>query len=182
LVGEKGIIDLFRAFSALAEEMEGVKLLYVGDVLESDRDKRSKELLRREVEAAGLTDRVVFLGFRDDVPKILRAMDIFVLPSYREGLPVSVMEAMAAGLPVIASDIRGCREEVIDGVTGILVPPGDVIALREAMERLLKDTGMAEEMGRKGRERVEEEYDLAAAVERQLAVYRRIAAEWERSV
>ena len=102
----------------------------------------------------------------------LSGTDVFVLPSYREGMPRSIIEAMASGKPVIATDIRGCREEVVNDDTGILYPPGDVAALAEAIVRLLADTSTAEAMGSRGRARAEEIFDQREVQERQLVVYR----------
>jgi glycosyltransferase involved in cell wall biosynthesis len=93
---------------------------------------------------------------------ILSLLDIFVMPSYREGMPRSLLEAMASGLPVVATDIRGCREEVVDGETGLLVPPRDHYALGEAVMKVLSDADMAEGMGKAGRERVLEHFDERA--------------------
>jgi glycosyltransferase involved in cell wall biosynthesis len=86
-------------------------------------------------------------------------MDLFVLPSYREGLPVALIEAMATGLPVVATDIRGCREVVRHGVSGLLVPPRDANALHEAVARIVADAGLAKNLGRSARLEVESRFD-----------------------
>ena len=98
-----------------------------------------------------LGDRVRFLGFRDDIPDLLRAADLFVLSSYLEGLGTSVLDAMAAGLPVVATRVGGVPEIVKDGETGILVPPRDPEALAHAMARLADDSGMRARLGSNGR-------------------------------
>jgi glycosyltransferase involved in cell wall biosynthesis len=95
----------------------------------------------------------------DEVPAYLGMMDIFVLPSYREGFPRSILEAMSCGLPVVASNIRGCREAVVEGVTGYIVPPRDEGALQIAVEFLLGDPGRRKQMGAQGRRLVTEKYD-----------------------
>lgn len=91
------------------------------------------------------------LGWRQDMPDLLAAADIFVLPSHFEGLPLSVIEAMMAGVPVVTSDIKGCRELVRNGVNGVLVPPGDAAALATALNRLANDAALRHRMGEAGR-------------------------------
>lgn len=111
-----------------------------------------REPLLAEHRALGLGDRVRLLGFRDDVVPLLRAADLFVLTSYLEGLGTSVLDAMAAGLPVVATAVGGVPEIVRDEVTGILVPPRDPAALAAAMERLAGDPALRAAMGARGRE------------------------------
>ena len=108
----------------------------------------------------GLKENVRFLGFVADMPAFLSKVDIFVLPSLFEGLGVSVLEAMAAGKPVIASRVGGLAELVIDAVTGFLVGPGDIEGLAGAILKLEGDRAMIGEMGRKGRERVRENFTM----------------------
>jgi L-malate glycosyltransferase len=110
------------------------------------RDKLAEEHARLNLGA-----RVRFLGFRDDVPDLLRAADLFVLSSYLEGLGTSVLDAMAAGLPVVATRVGGVPEIVKDDETGLLVPPRDPEALAQAMARLADDPGMRERLGSNGR-------------------------------
>ena len=98
-------------------------------------------------ESLGLAEAVHFLGQRQDVPDLLNAMDIFVLPSYSEGVSLALLEAMAAGLPVIATAVGGLPEVVEDGVTGLLIPPRDAEALAGALERLLADPAWARKLG-----------------------------------
>jgi glycosyltransferase involved in cell wall biosynthesis len=116
----------------------------------------------------GLSGRLLMLGYRNDVPAILSLLDLFAMPSYREGMPRALLEAMATGLPVVATDIRGCREEVVDGETGLLVPPRDHYALGEAMLRILSDGEMAARMGRAGRQRVVDLFDERIATKIQI--------------
>ena len=114
------------------------------------------------MRSAGLGDRLRLLGYRDDVAAVLAAADIFVLPSYFEAMPMSVIEAMLVGLPVVASDIGGPREQVVPGVTGLLVPPRQVAPLAEALARLAADAGLRAAMGLAGRERAIALYDEGA--------------------
>jgi glycosyltransferase involved in cell wall biosynthesis len=110
-----------------------------------------RDTLAEEHALLNLGDRVRFLGFREDIPDLLRAADLFVLSSYLEGLGTSVLDAMAAGLPVVATRVGGVPEIVKDEETGILVPPRDPEALAQAMARLADDPGMRERFGSKGR-------------------------------
>ncbi len=124
--------------------------------------------LEREIARLGLGDRVVLLGRREDAPDLLAACDLFVLPSRFEGLPVSVVEAMAACRPVVATAIGGTDEAVADGETGLLVPAGDAAALAAAVARIAGDQGLAERMGAAGRARALESFTaegMAAGVE-----------------
>jgi glycosyltransferase involved in cell wall biosynthesis len=174
LVAEKGYREFFEMAQRVAQARPEVRFLVVGDSLPSDR-KPLKEALRRWVQQAGLEDRFVFTGHTDQVAYYLRQMDVFTLPSYREGLPVSVLEAMATGLPVVASDIRGCREAVVHGQTGFLVPPKNAAALAEAVLRLLDNPELARRMGRAGRSRAAACYDRSLALRRYCAAIQTMA-------
>ena len=165
IVREKGFREFFEMAAAVAQADSRVHFLVVGDSLPSDRDSVSREF-RAWIEQAGLNPRFVFTGMTDRVPDYLRAMDIFVLPSYREGFPRSVLEAMATELPVVATDIRGCREAVVHGQTGLLVPVGDSAALTEAVLRLVQDRDARLRMGRAGRDRVAANFDQDTMTQR----------------
>jgi glycosyltransferase involved in cell wall biosynthesis len=160
LVRSKGYPELIAAMTGLPD----LELWVIGERLESDRGDDMDVLF----ESSGLNGRLRRLGYREDVPALLAAADIFVLPSYFEGLPMSVIEAMLAGLPVVASDIRGPREQVVPGVTGLLVPPRQVGPLRAALERLAKDARLRAAMGQAGRERALALYDESKVVGRTL--------------
>jgi len=166
-VREKGFVELIQAMPRVLEAGPQAMLVIVGDALPSDR-RSVKERLRELVSSLKLNERVVFTGLRYDVPQLLAAMDVFVLPSYREGMPVVLLEAMAMAKPVVATRVRGCREAVVDGETGILVPPRDVTALADAIVRLLLDNELARRMGAAGRKRVEEHFDRDEIVKKQL--------------
>jgi glycosyltransferase involved in cell wall biosynthesis len=138
LVRHKGYPELLAAMRDVAAE-----LWVVGERLPSDHG----EDMEPYFAACGLGDRLRRLGYRADVPAILAASDIFVLPSHFEGLPMSVIEAMLCGLPVVATDIRGPREQVVDGQTGYLVPPAQVAALAAALRRLAEDVSLRQRLG-----------------------------------
>jgi len=112
------------------------------------------------------------------VPDILRAADIFTLPSHREGMPRSIIEAMMCALPVVATDIRGSREEVVDGETGLLVPVNDPAALALALDRLARDPALRRRMGAAGRARALALYDERRVIERQLIRLGLVSRDW----
>ena len=131
--------------------------------------------MRPDVEAAiaraGLGDRITLVGERDDVPARLAAAQVFVLPTRREGFPISILEAMRAGLPVVASNVGGIAEAVMGGETGALVPAGGPGALADALRPLLADPRLRAAQGAAGRHRFEQEFSFAPHVRRIWAVY-----------
>jgi glycosyltransferase involved in cell wall biosynthesis len=155
MVAEKGYPELFAAMAG-----QQAVLWAAGERLASDH--------AAPVDAAGLPPNVRLLGHRSDVPDLLRAADIFTLPSHREGMPRSIIEAMMSGLPVIATDIRGSREEVVADETGLLVPVADKDALAAAIRKLSGDAELRARMGEAGRRRALDLYDEAKVIERQL--------------
>jgi len=174
IVVEKGVIELVRAASIVKRAMPEAKFVMVGEPLPSDRDDCWGEVMRLRDEL-GLGESLVLTGYRTDVPAILAALDLFVLPSYREGMPYALLEAMATGLPVVATNIRGCREEVVEGVTGVLVPPRDVGELAGAIAKILSTGGLAARMGAAGRSRVLEKFDERALIAREVGIIEGIA-------
>ncbi len=162
LVRHKGTIELLAAMRHVA----GAELWVVGTRLASDRGEDLDAALARAAEPAALGARLRRLGYRTDIAALLAAADIFVLPSTFEGLPMSVIEAMLCGLAVVASDISGPREQVADGETGLLVPPGDATRLAEALSLLAGDPGLRRRMGQAGRERARALYNEADVVRR----------------
>jgi glycosyltransferase involved in cell wall biosynthesis len=134
--------------------------------------------MRSELEQyaaeAGVAGRVHFLGERRDVPRLLQIFDAFVLSSKLEGLSLTLLEAAAAGLPIVATDVGGNAEVVVDGRTGFIVEPENPGALGDAMSRLGGDSGLARSMGERGRERVSEHYSLEAMVRRYDEIYHEI--------
>jgi glycosyltransferase involved in cell wall biosynthesis len=169
LVAEKGLPELFDAVGRL--ESARYVLVCVGG---NDPDKPDA-LPRTTIEAARAAG-VRFLGHRDDVDALYAAMDLFVLPSHREGFPRAAMEAAASGLPVIATDVRGCRQVVEPEVTGILVPVRDADALARAIERLGADDALRTRMAVAARARAEAQFDERVVVTRVLDAYAAVAA------
>lgn len=163
LVAEKGYRELIAAIAQVDAE-----LWAVGERLQSDHAAGIGDIVRRCETDPALRDRIRFLGYRDDVPDLLRAADLFVLPSWREGMPRSIIEAMLTGLPVVATNIRGSREEVVDGETGFLVPVGNEGALARALRRLVADGGLRRRMGGAGLERARRLYVEDAVLARQI--------------
>jgi glycosyltransferase involved in cell wall biosynthesis len=168
LVVEKGYRELFAAARALGP---GYRVVVIGP----DDPEKADAMDRAEIAAAEAAG-VVFLGHRDDVEALYAAMDIFVLPSYREGFPRAAMEAAASGLPIVASDVRGCRQVVDDEVTGLLVPVRDAAALTEAIRVLGKDPSLRSTMGKAAIERAIDEFDERRVVDMVLDTYRSVAA------
>lgn len=152
---------LLDAASGLSKDLD---LWLVGD----GPCRRSAERMASRLGIAGC---VSFLGRRTDVAPILAAAQIFVLVSRFEGFPISVLEAMRAGLPVVATDVGGVREAVVDGETGFLVPRGDPVVLRERLRRLIADPALRERMGKAGRERFLRRFKVDRTIEGTLSVY-----------
>ena len=148
--------------SALAE-LPGVTLLFCGV-------GERKGTLRELAESLGVADRVFFLGFRKDVPALLKASDVFLFPSFQEGLPVSLMEAMAAGMACVASRVRGNADLLADGMGGRLCAPTDVNGFAEALRELLTDPALREAMGEHNLASIQL-YGLPSLMERMAQLY-----------
>ncbi len=173
IVREKGVVEFVKAAAEVKKAFPGSRFIMVGAPLESDRDDcwALVERLRGEL---GLDGSLIMTGYRKDVPALLSLMDVFVLPSYREGMPRALLEAMATGLPVVATDIRGCREEVLEGITGYLVPPREHLPLAMAVVKLLGSGELVSAMGRAARDRVLECFDERAIVQLQAQVLEKL--------
>ncbi|MBL28456.1 MAG: glycosyltransferase family 1 protein [Rhodospirillaceae bacterium] len=163
LVGEKGYPELFEAMRAVDAE-----LWVAGERLTSDHADDIGPQIEAVKADPVLSSRIRFLGYRGDMPDLLRAADIFTLPSHREGMPRSIIEAMMVGLPVVATDIRGSREEVVAEQTGFIVPVRAPDALAAALNRLVGDSDLRARMGIAGRMRAVELYDESVVIARQL--------------
>ncbi len=148
----KGHLELLQALSILKDRYT-IHALMVGG-------GRRQEEMQQLAASLGLADIVHFLGNRRDVPELLAALDIFVLPSHNEGVSLAVLEAMAAGLPVIVSEVGGLPEIVKHEETGLLIPPKDPEALARSLARLLENPELAHRLGQKAREHVQEKYSL----------------------
>jgi glycosyltransferase involved in cell wall biosynthesis len=134
-------------------------------------------LARAQLVAWQREGAVAWNGFCDDMPALLARSHIVCLPSYYgEGVPLGLLEAAAAGKPIVTTDVAGCREVVRHGDNGLLVPPRDAGALAAALERLIGDGAMRQRMGRRGREIAVQEFDEENAIADTLAIYRRLAA------
>ena len=163
--GSKGHAQLLDAFTLVRARHPAARLLLVGDGI---RRAWVEELAKER----GLASAVLFTGFRSDVPDLLRAMDCFVLASTRtEGVPQSLLQAFAAGVPAVASAIGGIPEVITDGVTGTLVLPDDPAALAKAIEAVIADPEAAAERARAARSLVESRFSHVSAVSRLLALY-----------
>jgi glycosyltransferase involved in cell wall biosynthesis len=172
LVREKGVLDLFAAVSNLLPEFPDLQLLVVGET-----DIAKRDAVREDAaDAYGVRGCTHFLGLRHDLPELYAAMDVFTLPSYREGLPRTAIEAMAMRVPCVLTDVRGNREVLRSGEEGLLVPSGDVAALTSGVKSLLKDPSRAAEMGRKGRVRAETHWDERRVFEFIDSEYKRLTS------
>jgi glycosyltransferase involved in cell wall biosynthesis len=147
----------------------------VGDPL-FEEDRWRADHLRRRIKEAGLEDRLGLLGFRSDVPAVMRGLDVMVLASDAEPCGRVLLEAMASGTAIVATNTGGTPELVRDGTEGLLVPPRDPAALAGAVRRLVQDPPLRESLGRAGVVRVEESFTVAAHVARTLEVYDRVAS------
>ena len=155
LVRHKGYPELLAAMATVPAE-----LWVVGERLASDHGEDMEPYFAN----AGLGGRLRRLGYRTDVAAILAASDIFVLPSHFEGLPMSIIEAMLTGLPVVATDIRGPREQVVEGETGLLVPPAATAPLAQALTSLATDAALRARQGAAGRARAVTRFEEHAVV------------------
>jgi len=171
LVAEKGISEVLAAARLTAIIAPEVRWVLVGPTDQAKADSIDPVSL---VDAAA--HGVAVLGQRDDVERFYAGMDLYVTASHREGFPRSAMEASAMGLPVVATDIRGCRQVVDDGVTGRLVPVGDAGALAAAVKALAADPAMRRRMSDAARQRAEKEFDQRRVIDLTLGLYEQLLA------
>lgn len=170
---QKALTVMIEAFGKLEPEFPGLRLLIAGRGPERDT------VLRRCAEL-GVQENVHLLGPRPDVPDVLAAIDVAVMSSDFEGSPLSVMEYMEAGLPVVATAVGGVPDLIDDGVHGLLVPTRDAGALAEAVGTLLRDPGLRAEMGERGRARQLAEFDIEVTVARVSELYVELLAQTSR--
>lgn len=168
---DKGVGELTRAFDLIRQRFDNVVLLLIGSYEKGDA-------LEREVRAridAGMGIEV--LPFQPDIAPYYLAMDVFVLPTYREGFPNTVLEAQAAERPVVTTKATGAIDSVVDGKTGIIVPIGDAPALADAISDLLANPAIARRLGQAGRERVEREFQQETLWNEMIDLYRKLLRE-----
>ena len=168
LTPKKDHPTLITAHAALVRERPDAKLVVVGT-------GPQEQHLRRMTQSLGLEDAVVLTGSRDDVAQILPAFDVFALSSRHEGLPIALLEAMASGVPVVATHVGGIPEVIDDGDDGLLVPPGDPGALGAAIRKLLDDDSLRRELAARGVVTAER-FDLTHAVRQTEAIYEQVLA------
>ena len=169
----KGHENLIQTMAILRKkEQYDVILAIIGEIY--PKYASYKTMLDKLITSLGLADRIFFLGFRDDIPEILQAIDYYVLPSISEGLSISLLEAMAASRPIVATDV-GMNSVVIQhGVNGLIVPPNSNEALAEALQKVISDPELSEEMGKKARKTVCSKYSSEAMSNRYLKLYEEI--------
>ena len=163
----KDVGTLIEAFKIVGK-VHDAQLLLVGDGPMMAQWRQLAE------ENSGVGNGITFVGWRDDVPSLLKVATIFVLPSRWEGMPNALMEAMAAGCAVVATDVAGCRDLVTDQATGLLVPPGDVPAMAHAIKSLLSDPTRADQLARQAQAHVAEHYSLEQHVQAHQHLYQKV--------
>lgn len=177
LVGVVGVLRLRKGHAVLVEAcrelrdvVPGLRVVFVGD-------GPVRSWIEEQIKDLGLEETVRLVGHRRDIPEVLAALDVFVLPSIEpEGVPQAVVQALAMGRPVVASDVEGLTEVLRDGETGLLVPPRDPAALAEAIAALLRDPDRGAALGAAGRRLVEKQFSLETMVGRLEALYAEILA------
>jgi len=173
IVEGKGFSDLLRAIAKLRDEGYRTEMVLVGGNIADEISPLARELME-EALALGAADAVTVTGMVDNVEDYLAASDVFVIPSYREGLSRALLEAMSMGLPVIATSIRGNREVIQDSVTGLLYPPRDVNQLAARLRLLHDDPALRCRIGQQARATVLERFDERDFVARQIAEIERL--------
>jgi glycosyltransferase involved in cell wall biosynthesis len=166
----KGLAHLIDAWATVVQQRPDARLWLVGEGPEH-------AALERQIHSLRLVGRVTLVGSFDSVEDMLLAADVFVLPSFEEGLSIALLEAMAIGMPVIASDISGNRRVVQDDLNGLLVPSGNSATLAQAIERVFTAPDWAAELGAAARRHVEEHYSLDRMVEEHLNLFRRLVPD-----
>lgn len=160
----KGVLEYVDAANLLTRRYPHAEFRYIGSPDPGNRSSLSETFMQEQ-------SAIVYLGHRDDIREQLAQTDIFVLPSYREGLPRTSMEAMSMGLPIVTTDVVGCRETVVNGINGFIVPPKNGNALAEAIETLILNPFVRKRMGEAGREKAVDEFDMDIIVTKHLEVY-----------
>ena len=173
LVKEKGYVELFEAFADVLKKYPKAILLIIGISEPHKKDSVDIEM----VKGYGIKDSIFFLGQKKRVEDFYALMDVFVLPTHREGLGNTILEASAMEKPVIATDIRGCRESVDNGKTGILVPPKDYDKLSEAILSLVKNSELCLKFGKAGRNKINNDFNEDKVFEVVIREYEKLIKE-----
>ena len=173
LLWDKGIGEFVEAARRIKGEGVAVRFAVIGDIDPGNRASIDEGTLRAWHEEG----HVEFWGFRADIASVLQQASIACLPSYREGLPKALLEAMAASLPCVTTDVPGCREAVRHCDNGLLVAPRDAKSLQQALLRLIRDPDLREQMGKRGRARVEADFASQHVIRQTLALYHRVIAD-----
>ena len=155
----KNHIFLIKAFDAVLKEVKNVKLLLIGQGFDNDSNN-SETLIRNFINKKGLDNKVILLGFRSDIPEVLNIMDIFCLTSLKEGLPISIIEAMGAGLPLVGTDVEGIRDVIVPNRNGFLVQLGDIKGLKNVLVNLLQNEDLRKKMGQESLSMAKQRYSL----------------------
>ena len=171
LVREKGFVEILEAAALLRARGIGAPIIVIGP---SDPDKRDG--LDEAALDTARTHDIRFVGRRDDMPRCYAAMDVFLTATHREGFPRAAMEASASGLPIVATDIRGCRQVVDDGTTGLLVPVRDAAALADAVATLVREPALRHRLGEGAARKAIGEFDQQRVIDVTLATYARLLA------
>ena len=168
----KGHEELLQAARLLRDRGSTARFLVVGDA--SHGEEEYARTIRTLAHTLGMQDGVTFAGYRADIPAVMASFDILAFPSHAESFGVVLIEAMAMGLPVVSTNSDGVVDIVVDGLTGIMVPPRDAGALADGLERLIGDPELRERMGRAGRARAEEHFDREKQIIRLEQLYREL--------
>lgn len=177
LVKEKGIFELVEAFKKISSKYPQAKLLLIGGLPDGERDNLSYDKLIEAIKDPSIKH----LGFRKDIPLLMSASSVYILPSYREGLPRSIIEAMAMEKPIIATNIRGCREEVFEEENGYLVEKQSAEKLYEAMKKLISNPELVKKFGKKSRVIAEELFDEDKVLNKQIQLFKELSISTKKS-
>jgi glycosyltransferase involved in cell wall biosynthesis len=165
-IARKGHRHLLRAIPDILRSVPRVKFIFFG--------KGPPDKLRKLCQTLGIEENVHFAGFREDLERVLPCLDLLVHPAEMEGLGVSLLQAAASGVPIVATEVGGIPEVVKDGINGCLIPPRDPKAISQAVVKLLSDPEGARRMGAEGKRIVEREYSIESMVEGNLRAYEKV--------
>jgi glycosyltransferase involved in cell wall biosynthesis len=169
LCESKGQKNLILAFSNVLDNYPSATLWLIGK--DQQGGGKYEIELRSLAESLGISNQTVFWGHQDDVRRLMGQMDLLVLPSYEEGFPIVLLEAMSLGVPVVATRVAGVPEMIRNEETGILIPPGNLHEMAENMKRLLSDPLLRKMLGEKGRQEVLKKFGKAAMLEEVRKIY-----------